>query len=166
MEELRRRQGEKVQGAMKEETLLVDLLLENEAELVEKEKKEDKDAARKGKSDIPAALEASGSTSKILSLEAGVPQGSNLTPSLFTLINCALPEVAAQENCPQNIENHTVTNKTMFAECGGLVCFVDDSAYIATSQSEQELSEMLSEKFQVRAEYLTKNVDTHLLKIY
>ena len=99
----------------------------------------------------------SGSTSKILSLEAGVPQGSVLGPSLYTLFTCDFPEVVHQANCPQNIETNIVTNRTMCEECGGLVCFADDSTYTTTAKSEQELSEKLTEKFQVMSEYLTEN---------
>ena len=82
---------------------------------------------------------------------------SILTPFLFSFISSAFSEVDAQENSTQNIENHTVTNRTMLAEDGGFTYFADDSTYTATAQSEQELSEMLSEKFQVMAEYLTEN---------
>ena len=86
-----------------------------------------------------------------------MPQGSVLGPSLYTLFTCDFPEVVHQANCPQNIENNIVTNRTMCAECGGLVCFADDSTYTATAKNEQDLSEKLSEKFQVMAEYLTEN---------
>ena len=96
-------------------------------------------------------------TSKILSLEAGVPQGSDIGPSLFTLFTCDFPEVVHQANCPQNIENNIVTNRTMCEECGGLVWFADDSTYPTTAKNEQELSEKLTEKFQVMSEYLTEN---------
>ena len=74
----------------------------------------------------------SGSTSKVLSLEAGVPQGSVLGPSLYTLFTCDFPEVVHDENCPHNVINQeeggqVVINRTLCAECGGLVCYADDS---------------------------------------
>ena len=69
----------------------------------------------------------SGSTSKVLSLEAGVPQGSVLGPSLYTLFTCDFPEVIHDENCPHNVINQeeggqVVISRTLCAECGGLVC--------------------------------------------
>ena len=99
----------------------------------------------------------SGSTSKVLFLEAGVPQGSVLGPSLYSIFTCDFPEVVHQEDCPQKIENPTVQNRTMCDECGGVVCFADDSTYTVTAQDEHELSFKLSGKFQVMSEYLTEN---------
>ena len=97
------------------------------------------------------------SPSALQSISAGVPQGSVLGPSLYTLFTCDFPEVVHQANCPQNIENNIVTNRTMCEECGGLVCFADDSTYTTTAKNERELSEKLTEKFQVMSEYLTEN---------
>ena len=54
-------------------------------------------------------------------------------------------------------------------ECGGVCCFADDSTYTATGNDQVELSEKLSQKYSVLADFLTANKlkvndeKTHLL---
>ena len=54
-------------------------------------------------------------------------------------------------------------------ECGGVCCYADDSTYTATGSDPLELSEKLSEKYNVLANFLTANKlkvnddKTHLL---
>lgn len=45
----------------------------------------------------------------------------------------------------------------MCTECGGVVCFADDSTYTVTADTEAELSEKMSQKFQLMSGYLTEN---------
>ena len=45
----------------------------------------------------------------------------------------------------------------MCTECGGIVCFADDSTYTITAKDSADLSQKLSQKFTVMAKYLTEN---------
>ena len=57
----------------------------------------------------------------------------------------------------------------MGTECGGLVCYADDSTYTVTAQYEVQLSAKLTSKFKVMANYMDENrlcintEKTHLL---
>ena len=79
----------------------------------------------------------------------------------FRLHSCYIL-VVHDENCPHNVISQeegvqVEINRTMCAECGGLVCYADDSTYTVTGKNEVELSEKLTEKFKSMAEYLSEN---------
>ena len=103
----------------------------------------------------------SGSTSSILPLVAGVPQGSILGPALYTLFMCDFPEVVHEADCPHSPRNRPageqILYRTICTECGGLVCYADDSTYSVTANSEEELSAKMSSKFLRMSQYLTEN---------
>ena len=116
------------------------------------------------------AVYIEGSMSKLLPLEAGVPQGSILGPIFYTIFTNELPEVVHEESCPRRAAGHgQSTFSTMCSECGGMCCYADDSTYSVTGRTPEELSEKLSQKYNVVADFLTDNKlkvnddKTHLL---
>ena len=112
-----------------------------------------------------------GHFSSTISLEAGVPQGSILGPLLYTIYTLDFPEVVHQEDCPHKHEENLVKFRTMCTECGGICCYADDSTYILSAETTEELSTQLEIKFQVISNYLTENPlcinsdKTHLLSM-
>ena len=110
-----------------------------------------------------------GTMSKLLSLEAGVPQGSILGPLFYTIFTNELPQVVHEASCPVRDEVGADTFTLQCPECGGLCCYADDSTYTATGSNQQDLSDKLSRKYGLLADFLTANKlkvnddKTHLL---
>ena len=95
--------------------------------------------------------------SKLLPLEAGVPQGSILGPLFYTIFTNELPQVVHEGDCPMK----GVAEEPLFSiqcqECGGLCCYADDSTYTVTAKDPEQLTETLSRKYSVMADFLTDN---------
>ena len=110
-----------------------------------------------------------GHLSRVLPLEAGVPQGSFLGPILYTIYTCDFPEVVREESCTHCKEGNIIQYRTMCTECGGLCCFADNSTYTGIANTTIELLNKLKLKFQVMSMYLKENCScismdkTHLL---
>ena len=110
-----------------------------------------------------------GSMSRLLPLEAGVPQGSILGPIFYTIFTNELPQVVHEADCP----TRDVAGASIFSiqcqECGGLCCYADDSTYTVTGKDPEQLTATLSRKYGVMADFLTDNKlkvnddKTHLL---
>ena len=98
-----------------------------------------------------------GSLSGHLGLEAGVPQGSILGPILYTIFTNELPQVVHEDSCPMVEVEATSIFKLQCQECGGVCCYADDSTYTVTGSDPEVLSDKLSKKYSVLADFLTLN---------
>ena len=109
------------------------------------------------------------SMSGLLPLEAGVPQGSILGPLFYTIFTNELPQVVHGVGCPLRGCAEAPLFSTQCQECGGMCCYADDSTITVTGKDPAELTEKLSNKYNVVADFLTNNrlkvndEKTHLL---
>ena len=98
-----------------------------------------------------------GAMSSMLPLEAGVPQGSILGPIYYTIFTNELPQVVHEHECPLHDDQAASIFTIQCQECGGLCCYADDSTYTVRGQDPEALSEKLSKKYKIMADFLTDN---------
>ena len=103
------------------------------------------------------AVYIEGSMSSILALEAGVPQGSILGPIFYTIFTNELPQVVHEQDCPLHDDQSASIFTLQCHECGGVCCYADDSTFTVREKDPGKLSEKLSQKYKVMADFLTDN---------
>ena len=88
-----------------------------------------------------------GSLSKLLPLEAGVPQGSILGPLFYTIFTNELPQVVHEADCPIRGMEGAAIFSIQCTECGGLCCYADDSTYTCSGKDPAQLTQKIEEKY-------------------
>ena len=100
-------------------------------------------------SDRKQCVYVEGSMSDTLDVESGLPQGSILGPLSWCFFSNELPEVVHCLNDHDDDEpavggnNQQVKYHTQCQQCGGLLCFADDSTY-SLSRATNSVPDLLS----------------------
>ena len=122
-------------------------------------------------SDRSQCVSIEGSLSRLLAVQAGVPQGSILGPLFYTLFTNELPEIIHDNLNPEEPEEAWPAYHLADRNSGSICCYADDTTFTTTDSDHAALSTKLSAKYNIIAEFMVNNRlklnddKTHLLVI-
>ena len=95
-----------------------------------------------------------GSLSEPRHVSIGLPQGSILSPLLYTIFPNDLPECVHSHDLPD--QKHPWFNLSCI-KCGSICCFADDSSFNISAHDPVELNGLINRKYDNIANYMHGN---------
>ena len=97
-----------------------------------------------------------GTLSRLLPVETGVPQGSILGPLLYTLFINELPELVKMNPAEEKRDKTAIWSEN-FHRGPNICCYADDSTLSCGSSSYSDLSETLTENYNLITKFMINN---------